>query len=164
MIKVNAIAYAWLIKALRRGDMTLADLAEETGLHYLTVALYTRALHKVGVIHISDWAPDPLGRMALKIYKLGPGSDAKRRPLTPAERSQRRRDKKASLNVVHRPGLGLVHRIAGEEHGTDHPPIPAAERRRIRRNRRKTIESIQLIAGPLPPPATQHRSEHAESL
>ena len=158
MIKVNATAYAWLIKALRRGDMTLAELAEETGLHYLTVALYTRALHKVGAIHIADWAPDPLGRMALKVYKLGPGRDAKRRALSPAERSQRRRDKQAALNVIHRPGLGLVHRIAGEEHVTDHPPPPPAERRRIRRNRRKTIESIQLTAGPLPPPATQHTS------
>jgi hypothetical protein len=126
VIKVNALSYALLIKALRQGDMTLAELAEETGLHYLTVALYTRALHKVGEVHISGWAPDLLGRLSSKLYKLGPGRDAKRQPLTQGERQQRRRDK------------------------------------------RRAVALIQRTAGPLgllvPSPATQHRSEHAESL
>jgi hypothetical protein len=102
MIKVNALSYALLIKALRQGDMTLAELAEETGLHYLTVALYTRALHKIGEIHIIDWASDPLGRKSSKIYKLGPGRDAKRQPLTQVQRQRRRRDKRRAIVLIQR--------------------------------------------------------------
>lgn len=109
MIKVNALSYARLIKALRPGDLTLAELAEETGLHYLTVALYTRELYKVKEVHIAGWAPDNRGRLLSKMYKLGPGRDAKRKALTNGERQQRRRDKRKTIDLIQRtagpPGL-----------------------------------------------------------
>lgn len=87
MIKVGAITYARLIKALMPGDMSCQELAEETGLHYVTVLEYCRALYKVGAIHISQWHEDNRGRAIIKVYKLGTGPDAPRRRMTQNERA-----------------------------------------------------------------------------
>ena len=101
------MSYAQLIKALRYGDMTLYELAEETGLHYLTVALYTRELYQAKQIHIARWENDTLGRSAVKIYKLGPGKDAPRRVLTPAQRQQTRRDRVKAIEMIQRMAGGI---------------------------------------------------------
>jgi predicted ArsR family transcriptional regulator len=91
--KVNAMSQALLIKLLLNGVYSCRELAEETGLHYVTILEYTRALAKVGAAHISSWDKDSRGRDVIKIYKLGPGRDAKRDKLTSVQRQQRRRDK-----------------------------------------------------------------------
>lgn len=46
--KVNAMSQAQLIKLLLDGDRTCAELADESGLHYVTVLEYCRELHKAG--------------------------------------------------------------------------------------------------------------------
>ena len=102
MIKVNAIAYAQLIKCLRHGDMSIEEIANETGLHYVTVCDYCVALYRAGEIHISRWEKDKRGRDGIKIYKLGPGKDARRSKLTPAQRQARVRDKKAAASLLQR--------------------------------------------------------------
>ena len=90
-IKVNAISYAHLVKAMMMGDMNCQELAEETGLHLTTVYQYTRELHAVGAAHIVRFDPDDRGRKLIKVYKIGEGKDAKRIPMTEAERQHRRR-------------------------------------------------------------------------
>lgn len=94
LMKINAYHQARLIKLLLDGTYSCAELAEETGLHYVTILEYTRELHKAKAAHISMWEKDGRGRDLIKIYKLGEGKDAKRSRLTPAERKQRERDKK----------------------------------------------------------------------
>lgn len=102
MCKMNAIAQALLIKLMWEGIYTCEQLAEETGLHYVTVLEYTRALHRFGAAHIASWEKDGRGRDLIKVYKLGPGKDAKRQRMTPAERSARHRSKQRHLELARR--------------------------------------------------------------
>lgn len=93
VVKINRFTQARLIKLLLEGVYTCEQLAEETGLHYVTVLDYTRELHRAGAAHISSWEKDSRGRDVIKVYKLGAGRDAKREKLTAAERQARYRDK-----------------------------------------------------------------------
>lgn len=102
VVKVNAMSYAKLMRLLLDGGYTLQELAEETGLHYTTVCDYTTALYKEKAIHIAGWAPDARGRVCNKVYKIGAEKDAKRNPVTKAERQAKRREKLrlAAMNSV----------------------------------------------------------------
>lgn len=94
LIKVNAIAYANLVKLMQEGVYTAQELAEQTGLHYVTVCQYARELHRVGAAHICAWQPDTRDRDATKIYKIGPDKDKPRRRLSASERQRRHREAK----------------------------------------------------------------------
>lgn len=87
--KVNAMSQAHLIKMLLDGDRNCRELAEESGLHYVTVLEYCRELYKVGALYICRWDKDARDRDMIKIYKLGPGKDVKKTKLTGAQRQQR---------------------------------------------------------------------------
>lgn len=102
LVKVSAITYAQLIKYLLDGDYSCAELAQETGLHYVTVLNYTRALYRAGAIHICRWDADSRGRHLTKIYKIGAGKDAKRFKLTHAERQARVRAKHKAIQLINR--------------------------------------------------------------
>ena len=102
IIKINAIAQAQLIKLLLDGVYTCHELADQTGLHYVTVLHYTRELHSAGAVHICAWQKDGRGRDAIKIYKIGEGNDARRKKMTEAERQAKSRQKKFNLEMMHR--------------------------------------------------------------
>lgn len=102
IIKINAITQAHLIKLLLDGTYSCAELAEHTGLHYVTVLHYTRELHRAGAAHIASWEKDLRGRDLVKIYKLGAGKDAKRHKYTQAERQAAYRTKQQQLNLINR--------------------------------------------------------------
>ena len=95
-IKVNAMSYARLIKLLAEGTRTCAELAEETGLHKLTVYQYTRELHKARAVHVCMWEQDSRGRHSVRVYMLGEAKDAPRVRETGAERQARCRARKAA--------------------------------------------------------------------
>lgn len=97
--KVNARTYADLIKHLLEGVYSCEELAERTGLHYVTVLDYTRELHKAGAIHIGMWEKDIRGRDVIKIYRMGEGKDAKREKFTGAERQRRYYAKKRQMRI-----------------------------------------------------------------
>lgn len=99
LMKINAYHQARLIKLLLEGTYSCAELAKETGLHYVTVLEYTRELHRAGAAHIAMWEKDGRGRDMIKVYKLGLGKDAKRAKLTAAQRQQRMRDKRKAMAV-----------------------------------------------------------------
>lgn len=96
VIKVNAISFAKLVAATADGTMTKAELAEHTGLHYLTVCQYTRELHRAGAVHVWMWEKDSRGRDMMPLYKLGAGKDMPRARMTQAERQARYRAKIAA--------------------------------------------------------------------
>jgi predicted ArsR family transcriptional regulator len=102
MMKINAYSQAQMIKMLLDGPATCQDLAEATGLHYVTVYQYTRELRRAGAAYISAWEKDSRGRDVIKVYKLGSGKDAKRERMTGAERQARTRERKkaAQMNAV----------------------------------------------------------------
>lgn len=99
-IKINAITQAHLIKLLLDGTYTCQELADETGLHYVTVLQYTRELHRAGAAHISGWEKDSRGRDLAKIYKIGVGRDAKRHRKTAIERQIAYRAKKKQMKIM----------------------------------------------------------------
>ena len=100
MIKINAILQAQLIKLLLEGTYTCQELADMTGLHYVTVLQYTRELHRAGAAHIAGWEKDSRGRDLAKIYKLGAGNDKRRQKKTQAERQIAYRAKKKQLKLI----------------------------------------------------------------
>lgn len=99
-IKVGALTYAQLIKHMLEGIYTCQELAEITGLHYVTVLQYTRELHAAGAAHICAWEKDKLGRDALKVYKIGEGTDKRRARMSEAQRQARYRSKQRAINDV----------------------------------------------------------------
>lgn len=99
-IKINAITQAHLIKLLLEGTYTCAELAEMTGLHYVTVCQYTRELHRAGAAHIAAWEKDRRGCDVAKIYKLGVGSDKRRQRKSDAEKQTAYRTKKKQLKLI----------------------------------------------------------------
>lgn len=103
MVKVGALTYAQLIKYMLEGCHSCAELAELTGLHYVTVLEYARELHRAGAAHITAWGCDARGRSTLKIYQLGPGKDAKRPPRMPSvARTAAYRAKVKQLDITRR--------------------------------------------------------------
>lgn len=105
--KLNAMHIAKLTRLLWDGTRTLAQLTEETGLHYLTVQEYCREMHTEDAVHIVGWSPDSRGRHVHRIYMLGPGRDAKRPVQTPAQRMAKQRAKrKAREQMAVLAGLG----------------------------------------------------------
>ena len=100
IIKINALTQAKLIEAMLDGVYNCQELAEITGLHYVTVLHYTRELHRAKAAHISGWDKDSRGRDVVKIYRIGRGKDAKREKLTGAQRQARTREKKKAQEVA----------------------------------------------------------------
>ncbi len=98
--KMNAFATGNLIRLMLEGTYTCAELAEETGLHYITVLHYARELHRAKAAHISGWEKDSRGRDALRIYKIGIGRDAKRSKLSANERQARQREKRKMAEMA----------------------------------------------------------------
>lgn len=101
VVKVNAWAFAQLVRYMLEGTYNCRELAELTGLHYVTVLQYTREMYRAGACHICMWEQDKRGLDMVKVYKLGDGKDAKRRRLTPGERQARYRAKKKALELHH---------------------------------------------------------------
>jgi len=89
--KMNAFTQGVLIELMLDGLYDCHELAERTGLHYVTIQGYCRELHRAGACFIDHWNPDSRDRDTIKIYKIGRGIDAKRRKLTPAQRQARTR-------------------------------------------------------------------------
>ena len=105
--KVNAMTFAIMTKLLMEGTRTCQELADETGLHKLTVYDWTRELHRQGVIHICMWEGE--GRSSTRIFKFGPGKDAPRPVKTRKQISEDYKTRKKSVQ--------LLHRLAGNMEG-----------------------------------------------
>jgi predicted ArsR family transcriptional regulator len=102
IIKINAICQAQLIKLMLDGVYTCHELAEQTGLHYVTVLQYARELHAAGAAYICAWEKDSRGRDAIKVYKIGEHRDAQRKRLTAAQRQAKSRTKRFNLDMMQR--------------------------------------------------------------
>ena len=94
MVKINKFTQANLIRLMLRGMYTCRELAEQTGLHYVTVLDYTRELHRAKAAYICAWEPDLRGRYNVKVYKIGTAGDVAKPKLTGAQRSAAYREKR----------------------------------------------------------------------
>lgn len=104
-IKMGAVLYAQMCALMLQGDLTCQELADETGLHLVTVYQYTREMHRFGAAHIVRYEPDVRGRHIVKIYKLGKGKNAPRITMTPAERTARYRYKLRAIKEANLLGV-----------------------------------------------------------
>lgn len=100
IIKMSAVLQAQRVKLLLEGTYTCQELADETGLHYVTVLQYTRELHRAKAAYISAWEKDVRGRDAIKIYKIGVGKDVKREKLTGAQRQAKARERRRAAALA----------------------------------------------------------------
>jgi predicted ArsR family transcriptional regulator len=100
VIRANALAFAKLIRCLQLNPSTLYEMAEESGLHYITVRRYMYALHQENAVHVSGWEKDSRGRDAIKVFKFGAGKDKPRHKFTGVERQRRVRAKKKQLAMI----------------------------------------------------------------
>jgi predicted ArsR family transcriptional regulator len=96
LIKVNAIAFAKMMGCLMEGA-TCKEVAEETGLHYMTALSYIRELHREGAVHVSGWQQDTRGSHTIRVYKVGRRKDAARPVKSRAEVVRRYREKKKRM-------------------------------------------------------------------
>jgi hypothetical protein len=100
-IKMGAISYALMLKHMIEGVYTCQELADFTGLHLVTVYQYTREICAAGAAHICHYEPDARGRHNIKVYKLGPGKNAKKPRVPAAKRTARYREKLKTLRLIH---------------------------------------------------------------
>lgn len=82
------------------GTRTCRELAEETGLHILTVYDYTYHLHKSGAAFIVTW--DGEGRHQTRIYMIGRGKDAPRPSKSRKQIAEDYRARKTAKDLLHR--------------------------------------------------------------
>lgn len=105
-VKVNALSFGLMLQYLVEHPHTsFQELADHSGLHYITVGDWVRVWHKLKLVHISGWDPDSLGRPNVKLYSFGPGPDVKRMRKSDAQKARdyRIRKKRNVLqNVWHR--------------------------------------------------------------
>lgn len=99
MIKVNAMHYAKLISELIDGPWSYQEMAEHTGLHYHTIRDYVNALRKEGVVHISYWGEDKIGRSSIPHFLFGKKADAKRTRISNAQKAKNYRERKKSQQL-----------------------------------------------------------------
>lgn len=105
--KINAIAQARLIFLMLDGTCSCAELAEETGLHYVTVLQYTRELYRAGACHVAGYAQDATGKHNVRLYKIGSKRDAERPArLTSAQRQAQYRKRQRDTALL---GLRAPH-------------------------------------------------------
>jgi len=100
--KVNASALARMVKTLMDDEVSSHELAERTGLSYITVLRYIAALHKEKVVHIVEYRRDRLGRQCERVFTLGNAKDVKRVRKSPLElkRESRARLKQIRMNQM----------------------------------------------------------------
>lgn len=101
-MKVNCMIFCKLIKLLEEGTRSCRELADETGLHVLTVYQYTKEMHKQGLIHIATWEYNDYGRPSIRIYMWGKGKDATRQTMTRKEAHQRRKARARAMTQINR--------------------------------------------------------------
>lgn len=99
-MKVNCATFCQLIKLLQEGTRTCAELAEDTGLHKLTVYLYCREFYRAKLIHIAGWEQDMCGRMTMRVYMWGEGKDVKKITISRNERAARYKKRQKHLQMI----------------------------------------------------------------
>lgn len=99
-LRINALSFATMMRCLIDAPHTIADLAEETGLHQRCVARYVAALKRQKIVRVAGWDPDALGRVSIAAYQVGSGEDARRRVQTRAESNARYRAKQQAREIM----------------------------------------------------------------
>ena len=112
--KINAFTQARLISLMIDGVYTAQELAEHTGLHYVTVCIYIREMYLVKACYIAAWDNDSMGRATVKVFAIGRKDDVPRPASLPRQEISRRY--RAKLRR-----LREIHRMVGGDVATQNP-------------------------------------------
>jgi len=99
MNKVNQETYALAIKFLINNDATFQQIADETGLHIVTISKLIKTFKKHKLVHVCDWLPDRLGRDATMVIRWGEGKDLKRFRMSSKDRQRLHRESKKQVST-----------------------------------------------------------------
>lgn len=98
---LNHLSAALMMRALMDGPSSVPEIAYETGISYVTVRRYVRALRDRRVIHIAAWDVDARGRRTLAAYSFGDRHDAPRPPrATAAQRQAAHRERARHMGLM----------------------------------------------------------------
>jgi hypothetical protein len=93
--RINALSYKNLFLTLMEGPHTYKELAEETGLAVYTIRTFMTAFRKSPrLVRIAEWHEDVRGYQTTPAFQWGTKPDAKRTPLSNAERQRLCRQRK----------------------------------------------------------------------
>lgn len=126
-VRLGAMSMAKITRALLDGPCSVSELRMASGLSVNTLHEYMRALRKEGVVHISGWERDAMGRESLRVYKLGFGKDVARRKKSKAQiaRECRARKQQAKLAQSFAPVLPIPTRKRTPGPASPHLTAPA---------------------------------------
>lgn len=96
---MTATAYATVMRCLMDGA-TLAEMVEESGLYFNTIAKLLRVMHRQHTVHISAWEPDTIGRQTVRVWKFGEKVDAKKPRKTMKQRNAEQYAKKQQIALL----------------------------------------------------------------
>lgn len=82
--------------------MTCAELAEETGLHYVTVLRYCRELQLAGAAYVKYWEANTQGKFVVRVLTLGLEKDAPRTVISASTRAKAYRAKRRQIDMMRR--------------------------------------------------------------
>jgi hypothetical protein len=93
--RTNPLAIRNVIEALMTAPHTYHELVDASGLHNQTVRKLLVPFRKAPrLVYIAAWHPDARGYPTRPAFSWGAKPDAKRQPLTNAERQRRVRERK----------------------------------------------------------------------
>ena len=81
-------SFTAILEQMLAGPSTATELTQASGMTQRYINQLIRTMHQRKVVHVSGWEKDAIGRVAVKVWTLGHGKDAKR-PNKPREQVQR---------------------------------------------------------------------------
>lgn len=84
MKSVGPVKQARMLVAIERRAHTYSELEAISGLKHESVAIWIKALRNHGLVYISNWNKDSLGRSTVPAFAWGPGRTDAIRPAIPA--------------------------------------------------------------------------------
>lgn len=110
-VRVSAMCFCMLIKLMQEHACSYAELAEETGLHNITVRKWVTEMKRQRLIHIADWGTLD-NNHKFPLFRWGCALD---KPMPVKTYAQRNREYRQRLSGK-RKMLAITHAIVGTLH------------------------------------------------
>lgn len=112
--RLSHLTFALFLEELMAGPCTTTSLVETTGLKRQTVNVILSTMHKRKVVHISGWENNAAGRSSVRVFALGQGRDAPRKPKSRLEINRAFRARQAISSLAAAVG-GRVRPAANDD-------------------------------------------------
>lgn len=77
--KLNTLTLAIMLEEMQEGPFTIRSVMDVSGLSLSTMYQVMRTFREKGIVHISGWDKDAVGRICIPVYTLGKGKNVKRK-------------------------------------------------------------------------------------